>query len=72
MPGPGNLSLYTISILLEFPIDFPVKKSVFLLFGFFGEYEAGPTVALFLSSDYFTFVVSYLITKPGIEWIGFC
>jgi hypothetical protein len=56
-----------MSILFEFPIDFPVKKSVFLLFGFFGEYEAGPTVALFLSSDYFTFVVSYLITNPGIE-----
>lgn len=61
------MSLNTISTLLEFPIDFAFKKSVFLLFGFTGEYEAGPTVALFLSSDYLTFVISYLITNPGIE-----
>jgi hypothetical protein len=38
-----------------------------LLFGFFGEYDAGPTVALFLSSDALTFVISCLITNPGIE-----
>lgn len=60
-----------MATLYELPIDLPFRKSVFLLFGLFGEYDAGPTVALFLSSDYLTFVVSCLITNPGIEWIGF-